>query len=314
MKKFKNTKILITGGFGFIGKSLIKKIASYVKQIFIIDNLSFSKLDESILKIKNVLFIKGDVRDKKVYKKISSVDFVYHLGAPSSIVLFNENPKECIDITINGFLRVLEFSLENKVKKFIFPSSGSVYGASDYPFNEKIENPHPINIYGKTKLATEFIAKIYKDKIPMIGLRIFAGFGPEENHKDNFASIPTLFLNDVVKNNRPIIYGDGRQKRDFVWIDDIIDALIYVSFNDLTGVLNVGSGISISFNEVLKLINKALHKRIKPKYIDKPINYLENTRSNIALFKKVIGRKPADPRIKVYEYARLFASKSKFLK
>jgi len=313
LRKFKDRKILVTGGFGFIGKSLIKRIAPFTKQIFIIDNLSFSRLDRSILTFKNVLFIKSDVRNKNIYKKIPSVDFVYHLGAPSSIILFNKNPSECIDITINGFLKVLEFCLEKKVEKFIFPSSGSVYGVSDNPFNEKIENPHPINIYGRTKLATEFIAKIYQDKLPILGLRIFAGFGPEENHKNNFASIPTIFLNDLLRNKNPIIYGDGNQKRDFVWIDDIVDALISVSFNDLTGILNVGSGISISFNEVLNIINKALNKKVKAKYIDKPINYLENTKSDITLFEKIIGRKPVDPRIKIYEYAKSFASKSKFL-
>lgn len=301
---YEGKKILVTGGLGFIGKSLIKKIFKYAQYIFILDNLSWSKIDKDIIKLKNIKFIKGDVRDKKIFYKIAKVDYVYHLAAPSSIILFNKNWQECVDITLNGFLNVINYSIKNKIKKIILPSSGSVYGAIDSPFNEKITNPHPVNIYGKTKLVCEYMTKIYEDKMDFVVLRIFAGFGPEENHKGEIASVITLFLKKIIQNESPIIYGNGMQKRDFVWIDDILDAMVNVTFSNFKGILNIGSGISISFNEVVNLINKTLKKNIKPKYIEKPVNYLENTQSNINLLRKILGRKPYNPRKKIIEYAQ----------
>lgn len=152
--------------------------------------------------------------------------------------------------------------------------------------------------------------RIYDNNLDYVAMRIFAGFGPEENHKGEIASVVTLFLNKILNNESPIIWGDGSQTRDFVWIEDIVDALINVTFKDFTGILNVGSGKSISFNEVVKLINKALGKNIKPLYVKKPVNYLENTKSDITLLKKIIGREPSDPRKKIIEYAKMFLNKN----
>lgn len=306
LKKFKDKKILVTGGFGFIGKSFIKKICNYCKSIFILDNLKNSFIDEEIIKFKNIKFFNFDIRNKKKFKNIPDVDYVYHLAAPSSIILFNKNKEESVDITIKGFLNIINFSIKRKIKKLIFPSSGSVYGANDFPYSENILSPTPINIYGKTKLACEYLMRIYDNDLDYVSMRIFAGFGPEENHKGEIASVVTLFLNKILKNESPVIWGDGSQTRDFIWIDDIVDAMINVTFNDFKGILNVGSGVSISFNEVIDLINKALNKNIKPIYVKKPVNYLESTKSNITLLKKILGRKPNDPRKKIIEYAKMF--------
>jgi UDP-glucose 4-epimerase len=303
--KFKNSIILVTGGFGFIGKSFIKKIVKFPKFIFLIDNLSYSILDKSITEYKNVKFIKGDIRNKDILNSISKIDYIYHFGAPSSVVLFNKNPKECIDVTIRGLLNILNFAKEKKVKKLIYPSSGSVYGVKDKPANEKIIAPTPINIYGKTKLACEFIARTFEQFFPIVGLRIFAGFGPEENHKKEIASVITLFIKKMIKNESPVIFGDGNQTRDFVWIDDIVDTMIKVTFNNFNGVLNVGSGTSLSFNQIIKIINFALEKNIKPKYIKKPLNYLENTKADTALMKKILERNPTDPIKKIKLLAKL---------
>ncbi len=303
-KFFKDKRILITGGFGFIGKSFIKRIIADTKYVFILDDLSCSNVDKKIIEAKNLRFIKGDVRNRKVFDYIPKVDYVVHLGSPSSIILFNKDTQNCIETTINGLLNVIDFSIKNKVKKMIFPSSGSVYGSNDYPYSETIENPHPINIYGKTKLTCEYIAKIYHNKLPIVILRIFAGFGPEENHKGEIASVVTLFVKDIINNKTPIVFGDGFQERDFVWIDDIVDTLIQVMVNNYVGILNVGSGVSISFNEDIRLINQALGENIKPKYINKPTNYLENTKSDINLLVRILKRKPFDPRAKIFEYAK----------
>lgn len=312
MNFMKRSTLLITGGFGFIGKSFIKQKHNKFKKIFILDNLQYSVKDDEILNFKNVEFIKGDVNDEKVFKKIPKVDFICHLAAPSSIILFNKNPDDCIKTTINGFLNVINFAKKIEVKKFIYPSSGSVYGKDDSPFDETVTSPHPVNIYGRTKLATEYIARIYEKFIPVVGLRIFASFGPEENHKKDFASVITLFIKDIISGKSPIIFGDGSQTRDFIWIDDVVDTIEKVINTDFTGILNVGSGISISFNEVLDIIYQTIGVRSPAsKYIDKPVNYLENTKANIKLFTRLLNRKPIDPRIKIKELTRLYLKELK---
>lgn len=295
--------ILVTGGFGFIGKSFIKRYFNFYKNIFILDNLQFSKIDNELTRIKNVTFIKGDVRDKKIFVKIPKINYICHLGSPSSIILFNKNPSDCIDITINGLVNILNFAKENGVEKVIFPSSGSVYGKNDRPCSEKIVAPHPVNIYGKTKLASEYIARIYTNYFPIVSLRIFAGFGPEEKHKNEFASVISIFIKKAISNEVIEIFGDGNQTRDFIYIDDITEAIHNLFKNDFTGILNIGSGISLSFNEVINIIKKYF-KNLKVKYIDKPINYLEETKADINLYKKIFKKMPQNPRDKIIEFIK----------
>lgn len=292
--------ILVIGGFGFIGKSFIKRYFQFYKNIFILDNLQFSELDHEILKIKNIFFIKGDVRDKKIFTKIPNVDYILHLGSPSSIILFNKNPNECIDITINGFINILNYAKEKRIAKLIYPSSGSVYGADDYPFDESVVSPKPINIYGKTKLACEFIARIYDKYFPIVGLRIFAGFGAEENHKKDFASVISIFINKALTNKEIEIFGDGFQTRDFIYIDDIVEPIHRLFGLHFAGIINIGSGFSVSFNEVINLIKKYF-KNLKVKYIPTPNNYLLHTKADINLYKKLFNKTPQDPKDKIIE-------------
>lgn len=299
--------ILVTGGFGFIGKSFIKRYFKFYKNIFILDNLQFSKIDNELLNIKNTFFIKGDIRDKKIFAKIPDVNYILHLASPSSIILFNKNPNECIDITLNGFINILNFAKEKKIEKLIYPSSGSVYGKNDYPFNESIVSPQPINIYGKTKLACEYIARIYSEYFSIIDLRIFAGFGPEENHKKDFASVISIFIKKALNNEVIEIFGDGNQTRDFVYIDDITEAINKLFKLNFVGILNIGSGRSISFMEIINLIKKYF-KNLKVKYISKPINYLINTKADITLYKKLFKKTPQDPKDKIIELIKILRS------
>ena len=299
--------LLVTGGFGFIGKSFIKRYFKFYKNIFILDNLQFSKIDNELLNIKNTFFFKGDIRDRKIFAKIPNVNYILHLASPSSIILFNKNPNECIDITINGFIKVLNFAKEKKIEKLIYPSSGSVYGKNDHPFNESIVFPQPINIYGKTKLACEYIARIYSEYFPIIGLRIFAGFGPEEDHKKDFASVIYIFIKKAFNNKVIEIFGDGNQTRDFVYIDDITEAINKLFELNFVGILNIGSGRSIVFKEIISLI-KNYFKNLEVKYISKPTNYLIHTNADITLYKKLFKKVPHDPKNGIIELIKILRS------
>jgi len=243
--------------------------------VFVVDNFSTGD-------IKNIVGYADEIMNKNcgdedfVEKfKEKEIDYIFHFGAPSSVILFNKNPTKRVQETLFGFTNIMELARALGVKKVVYPSSGSVYGNIPIPQSEDM-TPKPANLYGVCKLACEKKAKLYDD-VPSVGLRIFAGYGPLEDHKGEIASVVTLFLKAILRDERPVIYGDGNQRRDFVYIDDVVDAILRAAENNVAGVLNVGSGENYSFNEATDLITNLLGKNIMPLYISKPDNYLENT-------------------------------------
>ena len=181
-------------------------------------------------------------------------DYFLHFGAPSSQVLFNENDL-CIKETITDFIKVVEYCKRRHLK-LIFPSSSSVYTG--------------INSYAHTKLSLENIAKAYG--VNFLALRIFAGYGPGEEHKKYYASVIYQWIKQVYLGEIPTIFGDGEQSRDFIYIDDIIK--IIVNNLDKSGVVDVGTGVNTSFNHVISLIKKHSFLNNELKYIKKPNNYI----------------------------------------
>jgi len=142
-------------------------------------------------------------------------------------------------------------------------------------------------------------------------LRIFAGYGPGEDHKGYYASPITLFLKAIANNERPTIFGDGSQTRDFVYIDDIMKAMIKAVENPFAGTVNVGSGVLHSFNDVASILNRKLDKRIEPTYVPKPHNYLERTLADVTRMKTVYEIEPMKPEDGIDEYCNKLSYSSK---
>src|SRR3989304_4877065 len=262
--RLKEKRILVTGGAGFIGRNLTEKLVSVNASLVVFDNFSFGK--RSNLPKNTLEIVHGNVNNRNDFKKIRDIDFVIHLASPSSSVSFQKNPESCLNTTINGFANVLEWSSQSGVEKIIYPSSGKVY---DIPFFEKSKgnNFQQADLYGISKLISENLAKKYSDRIPSVGLRIFTGYGPGEDHKGNIASVITQFANEILADRSPIIYGNGNQKRDFVYVETIVEAMKRSMERKTENVvIDVGSGRSHSYNETVKLMNDFLDKKIEPRY------------------------------------------------
>jgi len=288
--KWSGKRVLVTGGAGFIGSHLARRLLRDNAEVVILDNFSAGK-KENIPCGCDV--IEGDVRDRTTLKKTGYVDYIFNFGSPSSVILYSKEPYACVEATVYGFLNLLEWTKNVGAKKLIYPTSGSVYGNTPLPQSEE-SSVLPMNLYGIAKLTCEHIARLYSDEIPIVGLRIFAGYGHGEQHKGSFASPVTLFLNAIINDEKPLVYGNGTQSRDFVYIDDIIEALIRAAERNVVGIINVGSGKAYTFNEVIKHINELLNKNIKPIYVNKPVNYLERTLANTRRMKKLLDIKPLD--------------------
>jgi len=186
------------------------------------------------------------------------VDYVFLFGSPSSNDWFGSALSYSVRETIENFLNAADFCRDNKIR-LIYPSSGTVY-----------EGQTP---YSKTRMILDILNGIYKDNI--LGLRIFAGYGVGEKHKGKYASVIYQFIQEMKSGKSPVIWGDGRQTRDFIYIDDVIDLII--KNKDLTGVVDIGTGINTSLLEVVKMINEELHTKIKPMHIPKPEQYINDT-------------------------------------
>ncbi|MCK5603573.1 NAD-dependent epimerase/dehydratase family protein [Candidatus Pacearchaeota archaeon] len=287
--KWSNKRVLITGGAGFIGSHLARRLLRDDAKVVILDNFSAGKKRKIPLGCD---VIEGDVRDSNMINTIDHVDYIFNFGSPSSVILYNQEPNACIESTVCGFINILQWAIKVGVKKVVYPSSGSVYGATPPPQSEN-DNVFPMNLYGISKLSCEHVARIYSDRISTVGLRIFAGYGPGEEHKGSFASPVTIFLSSIMNDERPIVYGNGTQSRDFIYIDDIVESIIRSVEKDVLGVINVGVGKSHNFNEVIEYINTLLNKDIRPIYIDKPVNYLEITLADIKKMKRLLDINPS---------------------
>lgn len=282
---YKNKNCIVTGGSGFIGQAIIEALIAHGARVFVIDNFSFGAKNKSIN--HNATIITGDIREYKTFNKLPKLkyDYFFHFAAPSSIVLFNENAVDCFDITVNGFLNAIRFCLKNNIR-LVYPSTGSLYSGTMPPQAENTElSLMSLNSYAVGKLSLELIHNSIRE-LNAVGLRIFAGYGPQERHKGKFASVIYLFCKDILNGKQPIIFGDGSQKRDFVYIDDVVEAILVLAQKCKEPVVNIGSGRSISFNDIIRIINKITGKQVVPKYIKKPRQYLEETQADNKLLLK----------------------------
>ena len=197
--------------------------------------------------------------------------YLFYFGSPSSQEIFKDSLDHSISETITGFLSVVRFCKKHDIK-LIYPSSATVYANN--------------NAYANCKSALENIHKAYGGKI--LGLRIFAGYGVGEEHKGNYASILYSFCKLMKNGEQPVIWGDGTQSRDFIYIDDLVDYII--DTKDVRGFLDVGSGVNTQFNVIVEMINDELGTDIKAEYIDAPVNYMKETLCKEPILTKVSVR------------------------
>ncbi|MBC8250032.1 MAG: NAD-dependent epimerase/dehydratase family protein [Candidatus Nitrosopelagicus sp.] len=283
----KNKKILITGIYGFLGRHLAQKLQSE-NEIIGINQPNQNKF----FQLPNLNIIEGDISDVKTLENITTdVDLIFHFGSPTSIVLFKKDPIKYYENTINGMNNILQFAKNNSVKKLIYPSSGSVYSQNPRPHQESII-PKPSNQYGAAKVECESLAKKYTDDVNSVGLRIFAVYGPGEEKKLNLSSVINLFLNDLAQKNNPVIFGDGKQTRDFIYVDDAINGIINSSESSYRGIINIGSGISTSFNQIIEKIKTQTGKELNPKYVKKELSYVENLQADTKLMNSILKINP----------------------
>lgn len=261
-------KILISGVAGFIGSNLAGRLLSEDYRVIGIDNLAYG-LRENVP--EGVDFHCGDIREKKIFPLFKDVDTVFHLAAKNCIADCQMDPVETAEINVSGTVNVFEAARRAGVRKIVYAESSAIYeGSSIYPTPEREEKPE--SFYAVSKLASMYFAKAYERfyRLKFTGLRYFCVYGPVQDYRRTIPPVMSAFIIKILKGQRPVIYGIGEKRRDFVYVDDVNDFhLICIRDKRTDGrVLNIGSGINYSVREILDKISKMLGVVPDPIYKD----------------------------------------------
>lgn len=261
-------RILITGGAGFIGSALANRLIAEGHDVLVLDNLSAG--DPSRL-AREALFTRGDVRDvPKLWTLLQGVDCVYHLAARVSVPESVLYPREYNEVNVGGTVALMEAARDVGVHRVILTSSGTVYGAQPtQPVHERMQ-PRPLAPYAVSKIAAEYyvhtLGSLYG--IETVALRIFNAYGPGQFIPAAHAPVIPLFMWQAVRGASLVVFGDGEQTRDFVYIDDVVDALVAAATaRDVNrSTINVGSGQEVSINHLVDLIAQTVRRPVNTLY------------------------------------------------
>lgn len=285
----KNKKILITGGLGFIGSHITNKLLDN-NEIVVVDNQSTGKISnlnnpEHI----NLTLINQDLKKLDFNNVLKDVDYVFHLAAMLSVPLSVKDPLRCNSENVENTVKLLNACVKNNVKKIIFSSSSAVYGDnSNLPLKET-EILLPSSPYAASKACCEMYLKSFHESygFDYVSLRYFNVFGPKQDKNSPYAAVIPNFINKILMNEQPEIYGDGEQTRDFVYVDDVANANIKACVSNFNGIVNVASGNSISINYLYDLVKKTLGTDIEAKYLDERPGDIKHSQADISCLKKI---------------------------
>ena len=283
--------ILITGGSGFIGSNLALEAQERFPEawISVVDDFRGSRF-------KNLLGFKGEVLAFDVAQrgwleifKDRPLDAIFHLASITDTTVLDE--KKMIYDNVEGFRNILELALSKKCS-VVYASSAAVYGSQETPMKEE-DAGRPNNVYGFSKWVMDQLARSYAKQLKVVGLRYFNVFGPGEWFKGAAASMIYQLAQQILAGKCPRIFKWGEQRRDFIYVKDVVAATLKAREARQSTIVNVGTGQSTSFNEVIDALNEGLGTDLKPDYFDNPYDFYQDfTQADIARARAEIGFEP----------------------
>lgn len=290
-------KFLVTGGAGFIGSHIVDALVKNGDKVIVLDDFSSGRREnlESIL--DKIEFVEGDIRDKAVVSKVmQGVDYVLHQAALRSVPKSLTNPELYNDVNINGTLNILDAAKGAKVKRVVFASSSSIYGETAKLPEKEDFLPLLISPYALTKLAGEYYCRIFSEiyGLQTASLRYFNVFGPRQSLENQYAVVIPKFITCILKDEKPPVHGDGKQTRDFTYVQNIVQANIKAATAPgiKCEVFNIACGKAYSVLDIVKYVNKILRKDVKPEFSPKRTGDVKHTLADIKKARKLINFKP----------------------
>ncbi|MBT4272904.1 SDR family oxidoreductase [archaeon] len=287
-------KHVITGGAGFIGSNLAEELMNQDEKVVVIDNLSTGSISNLKPFLDKIEFIEGSILDLELLNKIiEKGDIIYHQAAIPSVIRSVKNPIKSSEVNIQGTLNVLLSARENNADRVIFASSSSVYGDSKTLPKVETMLTNPKSPYALTKLTGEYYMKLFYELygLKTFTLRYFNVFGPKQNPNTQYSAVIPKFIRIFQNREKPVIYGDGKQTRDFSYITNVVQANILCSkINEGYGeIFNVACGQRYSLNELIEQLNKIFNKKIEPIYKEDRQGDVKHSLADISKIKKTLN-------------------------
>jgi nucleoside-diphosphate-sugar epimerase len=288
---------LVTGGAGFIGSSIVRRLLEQGHAVTVLDNFSTGRRSNIADMIDDIELFEGDLRSyERVHNAVHGCDVVIHEGALPSVPRSVQDPLTSNEVNVNGTLNVLLAARDNDVRRVVFASSSSVYGAN--PALPKTEEllPRPISPYGVSKLAAEQYCMAYMSVygLETVAVRYFNVFGPRQDPASQYSAVIPKFIRLALAGKQPLICGDGLQVRDFTYIDNVVDATVAAA--QVPGaagrVMNVACGEAIILLDVVKSIGEALDIDIRPEFGEARLGDIRESYACIDLAREVLGYEP----------------------
>jgi nucleoside-diphosphate-sugar epimerase len=290
-------KFLVTGGAGFIGSNICTKLISQGCFVRVIDNLLTGKKSNLAAISDKIEFIEADMGNPDAARAaMKGIDVVLHQGALPSVPRSVDDPalthRHCVDATF----ALLLAARDAKVKRFVYAASSSAYG--DTPILPKVETMpvNPLSPYAAAKLMGEYYCSVFYKVygLQTISLRYFNVFGPHQDPTSQYAAAIPAFVTSILKDKQPTVYGDGKQSRDFTYVDNVVEANLLAARTTQTKgeVVNIACGEVVTVNEIIDTINRLLGKKIRPIYEPVRPGDVKHSLADITVAKKLLGFKP----------------------
>lgn len=279
-----NKNILITGGLGFIGSHIADKLMES-NHITIIDNLSTGNIKNlKNPEHENLKIVKEDLRNSNLKDLTSDIDYIFHLAAMASVPLSVENPIECNDVNVNATVKLLKAATDNDVEKIVFSSSSAVYGENRNMPLKETEPLMPTSPYAASKASCELYLQSFHDSYGLnyTALRYFNVFGPKQDKNSQYAAVIPNFISALLEGEQAIIYGDGEQTRDFVYVGDVVRANIAACESDYNGVVNVASGEKLTINRLYEIVKDTLGSDLEPDYQPERLGDIKHSLADVS--------------------------------
>ena len=289
-------RVIVTGGAGFIGSHLAQELAKE-NEVIILDDFSSGKAENvsELSKMPNVRVVKEAILNLPLLHQLfDGIDYVFHLAADPSVAGSIANPLKTNEVNITGTLNVLLAARDGKVKKVIYASSSAIYGDAPIP-NVETMIPNLGSPYALTKLAGEYYCQLFTEiyGLPTVSLRYFNVYGPGQDADSDYAAVIPKFIHRILTNQPPIIYGDGEQTRDFIFVEDVIKATILAAEQHVQGeAINIACGKNTSINQLANGLIAMLGKNLSPEYTEPQPGDIKYSVADISKAEKLLGSKP----------------------
>ena len=290
-------KALVTGGAGFIGSHITERLLGDGHQVRILDNLTTGRMENLATFQDKVEFQEGDIRDAAALERAcEGCELVFHQAAVVSVPYSVDHPQETHDVNIQGTFNVLQAARSQKVRRVMFACSAAVYGEDPELPKRETMAPAPLSPYGLEKIAGEYYMNVFNALygVETVALRYFNVFGPRQDPKSPYSGVISIFVNKVLARETPMVFGDGEQSRDFVFVDNVVQAnMLAATVPGAPGrCYNVGCGHQTTLNDLLQILGRLTDQEVKPTYAETRAGDIKDSLADISRIRQELGYDP----------------------